>query len=249
MRTLIFTILLFSQTLVYSIETITPNVIQIAVTGIPEKPEENAGSWTYDFFKELESRYSVEIQFHVVPFDQSWALGSQDRVDVVATGVTALPERNAEGSTFSLPYLQVKRGLRIHAQDQAIFHTITDFVGYRVGAVKGMTALTDLYRRAPEGVEIVVFESWDDMYQSFYAHDIDAVAEGYYVSVDKQVNHNDPNFPMIDDHDLVEGVPEYLVFVVRDASTGVLEAINQLLQEQGFPLKGSLLEKNNPTTP
>jgi ABC-type amino acid transport substrate-binding protein len=220
-----------------ALETLKPEVIKVAVTGIPKANEENASSWTLDFFKAIENQYNVKVEYEVVPFDNSWELASSDHVDVVATGVTSLEERLVEGSTFSLPYLQVKRALRIHAKDQGIFHTISDFVGYRVGAVEGMTALTDLYNRAPEGVEVVVFETWDVMYRSFYANDIDAVAEGYYVSVDKEVNHKETDFPMIDDHDLVEGSPEYLVFVVRNASEGVLEVINKLLQEKGFPLR------------
>lgn len=232
----ILLLLLSLNSTIYAFETIEKNIIQVAVTGIPKENEENAPSWTLDFFKAIEEKYQVAIRFNVVSFDRSWLLASQNQVDVIATGVSALDERKVEGSTFSSAYLQVKRGLRIHAKNQAIFHTIEDFVGYRVGAVEGMTALADLYNRAPEGVEIVVFKNWDEMYQSFYAHEIDAVAEGYYVSVDKEINHKDADFPMVDDHDLVEGSPECLVFVVRDASTGVLEAINQLLQEKGFPL-------------
>lgn len=237
MKAILLVLFLCVYSTINALETLEKNIIQVAVTGIPKENEENAPSWTLDFFKAIEEQYQVKSHFEVVPFDQSWSLSSQNRVDVVATGVSALDERQVDGSTFSLPYLQVKRGLRIHAKDQEIFHTIHDFVGYRVGAVEGMTALADLYHRAPEGVEIVIFKNWDEMYQSFYAYQIEAVAEGYYVSVDKAINHKDADFPMIDDHDLVEGSPEYLVFVVRNASVGVLEAINQVLQEKGFPLK------------
>jgi ABC-type amino acid transport substrate-binding protein len=235
-RKVLFCLFLVFYSFVSALETIEMDVIQVAVTGIPNKNEENAPSWTLDFFKAIEKEYNVKISYKVVPFDQSWTLTSLDHVDVVATGVTALDERLIKGSAFSLPYLQVKRALRIHSNNQDIFHTISDFIGYRVGAVEGMTALKDLYSRAPDGVEIVVFKTWDEMYQSFYASEIEAVAEGYYVSVDKEINHKDIDFPMIDDHDLIEGSPEYLVFVVRNASSGVLEMINQLLQEKGFPL-------------
>lgn len=237
MKLVFLALFLSLHTTMHALETLEQNIIQVAVTGIAKENEENAPSWTLDFFKAIEEQYQVRMQYQVVPFDQSWLLASQSQADVVATGVSAMDDRDTEGSTFSLPYLQVKRGLRIHAKDQALFHTIHDFVGRRVGAVEGMTALSDLYKRAPKGVEIVVFENWDDMYRSFHAYEIDAVAEGYYVSVDKEINHKDADFPMIDDHDLEEGAPEYLVFVVRNASTGVLEAINQLLQERGFPIK------------
>lgn len=237
MRKVLFCLFLGVYSFVYALETIETGVIRVAVTGIPKENEENAPSWTFDFFKAIEDQHNVKIHYKEVPFDQSWTLTSLDHVDVVATGVTALDERRVEGSAFSLPYLQVKRALRIHAKNQDVFHTISDFIGYRVGAVEGMTALKDLYNRAPDGVEIVVFKTWDEMYQSFYASEIEAVAEGYYVSVDKEINHKDTDFPMVDDHDLVEGSPEYLVFVVRNASAGVLEVINRLLQEKGFPLR------------
>lgn len=216
--------------------TLSPGIVKVAVTAIPEENKENAGSWTLDFFREFERRHNLKVEFIVSSFDQSWLLPGEDKVDIVATGVTALIERQSEGASFSQAYLQVKRGLRIHAIDSPLFNTINDFVGYRVGAVKGMTAAIDLYNRAPAGVEVVEFDSWDSMYASFYAHDIQAVAEGYYVSVDRQINHNNPDFPMIDDHDLTEGEPEYLVFVVRDSSKEVLESINHLLNDVGFPI-------------
>jgi ABC-type amino acid transport substrate-binding protein len=237
MKSILLPLFLTFHATIFAFETLKKDTIRIAVTGIPEENGENAPSWTLDFFKAFQQKHNVKVEYEVVPFDASWALASQDQVDIVATGVTALDERQNEDSTFSLPYLQVKRGLRIHAKDQDRFHTINDFVGSRVGAVKGMTSHTDLYNRALEGVEIVVFDSWDAMYESFYAHETDAVAEGYYVSVDKEINHRNVDFPMIDDHDLVEGSPEYLVFVVRNASSGLLEALDQLLQEEGFPLR------------
>lgn len=236
MKSIFLALFLSFQAMIFAFDTLETDIIHVAVTGLPQESGENAPSWTVDFFKAFEQKHNVRVKYEVVPFDGSWTLASQNLVDVVATGVTALDKRQNEGSTFSVPYLQVKRGLRIHAKDQALFHTIHDFVGHRVGAVEGMTALTDLYNRAPEGVEIVVFKSWDEMYESFYAYEIDAVAEGYYVSVDKEINHSNPDYPMIDDHDLIEGSPEYLVFVIRNESTGLLEALNAFLQEQGFPV-------------
>ena len=166
-----------------------------------------------------------------------WSLPALDEVDLVATGVTVLDERRVEGVTFSDSYLQVRRGLRIHADEFDRFETIHDFVGSKVGAVEGMTSLSDLLRRAPDGVDVVVYSSWDDMYMDFYNKQVNAVAEGFYVSVDARINHADPDFPMVDDHDLISGEPEVLSFAVRDASEGLLEAINDLLGKTGFPVK------------
>ena len=61
-------------------------------------------------------------------------------------------------------YSIVKRGLRIHTEDKDKFSTINDFVGYRVGAVKGMTSYIDLLNRTPVGVEIIAPDSFEELY-------------------------------------------------------------------------------------
>ena len=220
----------------FSIETITPGVLKVAVTDIP-KEGDNAPGWTLDFLRLFEKTYGSAIEYVVVPFDKSWELPACDQVDVVATGVTCMESRKTEGVTSSKPYLQVKRALRIHNDEKHLFHTIDDFIGYRVGAVKGMTSLFDLENRAPSGVEIVVFDDWDTMYESFYNREINAVSEGYFFSLNTLINHKDTLYPMIDDHDLEEDKPEFLVFPIRDKSEGVLSAFNDLLEKVGFPIR------------
>lgn len=215
--------------------TLEPGILKVAVTDIPRKGE-NAPGWTLEFLSEFEKTYAVKVQFVVVPFNHSWQLPGEDKVDLAATGITVLDERLHGGMTFSQPYLQVKRGLRIHADQADLFHTIDDFIGYRVGAVGGMTAYHDLVKRAPQGVEIVMYENWNAMYEGFYHRDIQAVAEGYFVSVNSVINHVDEDYPMIDDHDLIPDKSEHLAFAVRNKSDGLLEAINALLNKTGFPI-------------
>jgi len=231
---------------VVAFETLEPGVLKVAVTEIP-KEGENAPGWTLDFLREFERVHHVKVEFSEVSFDKSWLLAGEDKVDLVATGLTILDERRQVESTFSNPYLQVKRGLRIHGDESHLFNSIEDFIGYRIGAVEGMTAYYDLLNRAPPGIEIVVFDSWNSMYDSFYNREIQAVAEGYYVSVNSIINHTDENYPMIDDHDLLPGQPEHLAFAVRNKSSGLVEAINDLLELTGFPIRSEWkTSKQNP---
>lgn len=227
--------LVFGMGTIHALETLEPGILKVAVTDIPHKGE-NAPGWTLEFLREFEKTYEVKVQFIVVPFNNSWQLPGKDKVDLAATGITVLDERRHTEMTFSTPYLQVKRGLRIHADQADLFNTIYDFIGYRVGVVGGMTAYHDLVNRAPQGVEIVVYESWNEMYDGFYNREVQAVAEGYFVSVNSEINHTDENYPMIDDHDLVPDQPEHLAFAVRNKSYGLLEAINELLNKTGFPI-------------
>ncbi|MBA3816753.1 MAG: transporter substrate-binding domain-containing protein [Parachlamydiaceae bacterium] len=225
----------FCVNTVNAFDTLEPGILKVAVTDIPSEGE-NAPGWTLAFLREFEQAYDVKVQFVVVPFDNSWLLPANHEVDVAATGISVVGERENIGTTFSTPYLQVKRGLRIHGDNTHLFQTINDFIGFQVGTVEGMTAYTDLVNRAPQGVNIVVYDSWNSMYEAFHNRKIQAVAEGYYVSVNTDINHSDENYPMIDDHDLIPGQPENLAFAVRNDSVGLLEAINDLLYKTGFPI-------------
>ena len=138
-----------------AIQTLEPGVVKIAVTSTtvtdPLDPEE----WMYRYAERLGRELGLRVEWHVVPFDKSWELAGKDVVDVVATNLASFPDRVSPGGTFSAPFLYEQRALRIRAADRARYRTIADFVGKKVGAVKGMAAERDLLRRAPPGVQIV----------------------------------------------------------------------------------------------
>ena len=128
--------------------------MKIAVTSNtatdPLDPEE----WMYRYAERLASELKMRAEWHVVPFDKSWALAGKDVVDVVATNLASFPDRVSPLGTFS-SFLYEQRALRIRAADRT--HTgpsPTSWAG-RLGAVKGMAAARDLLRRAPQGVQIV----------------------------------------------------------------------------------------------
>lgn len=218
------------------VTTIEPGTLTVAVTGICMEDAPHHNCWVYQVLSSFAKEKDLELKFVEVPFDNSWELASNDIVDITATGVTPLQERVQDGATFSDYYSIVKRGLRIRAEDADRFHEISDFVGYRVGAVKGMTSELDLRNRAIEGVDIVTAGTFGEVYEMFHAKEIDAVAEGYYVFPgEEDINQLDPYYPMIDPHDLVPGEIEGNTFVIRNESKGLLEAINAFIEEKGLP--------------
>ena len=115
-------------------------------------PEE----WMYRYAERLARDLGLRVDWQVLPFDKSWELAGKDVVDVVATNLASFPDCVSPGGTFSAPFLYEQRALRIGVADQAQYRTIADFVGRKVGAVKGMAAERDLLRRAPPGVQIVL---------------------------------------------------------------------------------------------
>jgi ABC-type amino acid transport substrate-binding protein len=177
------------------------------------------------------------VRWVVVPFDESWKRAGQGEVDLVATNVASFPDRVSAGGTFSAPFLYERRALRIHPTGAGRYHVIGDLVGKRVGAVKGMAAERDVRRRAPEGVHVVTTGSFAELYEQFDAGRLDAIAEAEYYALDGTVipSHG-PEVVLIDLHDLNQGEREESVFVVRDASTGLLAAVNAFIARTRFPL-------------
>jgi polar amino acid transport system substrate-binding protein len=217
--------------------TITPGVVTIAVTSTtvvdPLDPEE----WMYRYAARLGQDLGLRVDWHIVPFDKSWELAGKDVVDVVATNVASFPDRVSPGGTFSAPFLHEQRALRIRAADRSQYRTIADFVGKKVGAVRGMAAERDLARRAPSGVQIVSTTTFPELYAQFGAGQLDAVAQAEYFTLDGRVIPSyPPDIALIDHHDLNPGQREESVFVVRDKSTRLLEAVNAFVARTPFPL-------------
>ena len=220
-----------------AIQTIEPGVVKIAVTGTtttdPLDPEE----WMYRYANHLARDLDLRVEWHVVPFDKSWALAGTNVVDVVATNLANFPDRVSPGGTFSAPFLYEQRALRIRAADRSRYRTILDFAGKKVGAVKGMAAERDLLRRAPAGVQIVSTTTFPELYAQFAAGQLDAVAQAEYFALDGRVIPSyGPDIALIDHHDLNPGQREESVFVVRDQSTGLLAAVNAFVARTPFPL-------------
>jgi hypothetical protein len=144
-------------------------------------------------------------------------LAGKDVVDVVATNLASFPDRVSPGGTFSAPFLYEQRALRIRAADRTQYLTIADFVGKKVGAVKGMAAERDLLKRAPQGVQIMSTTTFPELYAQFAAGQLDAVAQAEYFALDGRVIPSyGPDLALIDHHDLNPGQREESVFVVRD---------------------------------
>ena len=191
----------------------------------------------YRYAERLTSDLGLGAEWAVVPFDKSWELAGRDVVDVVATNLASFPDRVSPGGTFSAPFLHEQRALRIRAADRARYRTITDFVGRKVGAVKGMAAERDLIRRAPPGVTVVSTTTFPELYEQFAAGKLDAIAQAEYFALDGRVIPSyGPDIALVDHHDLYPGQREESVFVVRDKSAGLLAAVNAFIARTPFPL-------------
>ena len=219
------------------IETLQPGVLKVAVTKSNSTDPYQSQTWIREYVERFAAEQELEIDWVVVPFNQSWLLASNDEVDLVATNVANFPDRASEGASWSSPFLYERRALRIHPEDEGRYAHINDFVGKTVGVVYGMAAERDVDRRAPEGVIVWRTESFEQLYAAFDAGEVDAIAEAEYYALDGEVipSHGG-DVVLIDHHDLNPGQREESVFVIRDRSVNLLEAINAFIAETRFPL-------------
>jgi ABC-type amino acid transport substrate-binding protein len=219
-----------------AIQTLQPGSIRIAITGNATS-DLDPEAWMNRYAERLATDLGLRPEWKVVPFDKSWELAGKGDVDVVATNLASFPDRVSPGGTFSRPFLYEQRALRIRSTDRSRYTTIADFRGQRVGAVTGMAAHRDLLKRAPEGVEVVAAGTFPDLYAMFDKGELQAVAQAEYFTLDGRVIPSyTSDLALIDHHDLNPGQREESVFVVRDASTGLLEAVNAFVQRTPFPL-------------
>ncbi len=216
--------------------TLVPGVITVAITGnATDRLDPEA--WMNRYAERLVADLGMKAVWKVVPFDKSWELAGKDVVDLVATNLANFPDRRSPGGTFSAPFLYEQRALRIRAADKAKYRTIADFTGRKVGAVTGMAAHRDLLKRAPAGVVVVAAGTFPELYALFDKGALDAVAQAEYFALDGRIIPSyGPEVTLIDHHDLNPGQREESVFVVRDRSTGLLDAVNAFVRRTPFPL-------------
>jgi ABC-type amino acid transport substrate-binding protein len=217
--------------------TIVPGVLTVAVTtGSPSSPYDSQ-LWIRRYVERFAAEQGLAISWIVVPFNESWARAGRGEVDLVATNVASFPDRVSPGGTFSAPFLYERRALRIHPADRGRYAHINDFTGRRVGVVEGMAAERDVRRRAPAGLSIVTAATFPELYAMFDRGEVDAIAEAEYYGLDGGVipSHG-PEVVLIDLHDLTEGQREESVFVVRDQSTNLRDAVNAFIARTPFPL-------------
>ena len=219
------------------IELLEPGVLTVAVTTENPTSEFEPQLWIRRYVEAFAAEQQLTIRWVVVPFNESWLLASNDEVDLVATNVANFPDRASDGASWSAPFLYEQRALRIRPEDADRFAHIDDFIGHTVGVVNGMAAERDVDRRAPEGVNVYRTQSFKELYDEFDAGNLDAIAEAEYFALDGEIipSYGD-DVLLIDHHDLNPGHREESVFVVRDRSRGLLEAINAFIAKTPFPL-------------
>ena len=218
------------------ITTLEDGVLTVAVTGICKDNSPHHNCWVYKIFSTFAEKNNLSLVLKNVAFDKSWQLAGTDKVDVVATGITPLPDRNLGRASYGNVYSIVKRGIRIKRENANKFRVIADFSGQSLAAVKGMTSEKDLRNRATKDITVITPDTWEELYTLFHEDKVAGIAEGFYTFPDDTDDINsDDSSVIVDIHDLQPGELEGNRFVVRNGSTNLRDRLNEYVESLGLP--------------
>ena len=82
----------------HHIKTIKPGTLKVGVTGICTDDSPHHKCWVYKILSRFAKKYHLKLKIVIVPFYKSWEAAANNQLDVVATGITPLPERAVEGA-------------------------------------------------------------------------------------------------------------------------------------------------------
>lgn len=176
-------------------------------------------------------------------FDGIWALPGMDEspvCDIAAAGITRLDSRKVgDGGSWSDAYFQVNRSLLVRSAERQVFDDHASLAGKKIVVTRGSTADIDAQTRYPDCTLLYVDEVAIGQHdQQAYVvktllatREVDAFGEGdvsnHYLR-DTYGKDVEGGLVLADIHP-IDGPDETFSFVVRNASSGLLDRLNAFI--------------------
>ena len=174
------------------------------------------------------------------PFDGIWTLPGTNVCDIAGAGIMQRDDRPAgPGSSWSDPYFQVERSLVVRAAEKAAFDNYQTLTGKKIVVTRGSTADIDAQTCYPRCTIQFVDEIAKDqpdaqeyIVKTLIAnHQADGFGEGdvsnRYLR-DKYGKDVEGGLALADVHPIGR-MTETFNFIVRNASAGVLDRLNDFI--------------------
>jgi ABC-type amino acid transport substrate-binding protein len=174
------------------------------------------------------------------PFKDIWTWPGKNECDVAGAGVMRRDDRQTGScASWSDSYFEVDRSLLVRAEDKAAFDDHVGLDGKKIVVTRGSTADIDAQDRYPHcEIQFVdkVAEGHPDAQEYIVKtllakHDADAFGEGDVSNrylADKYGKDVAGGLALADVH-AIDGLTETFNFIVRNASSGVLDRLNSFI--------------------
>lgn len=237
-----------------AVTTLVPGEVRVCLfpTFPPFDAMDETGAWRgwdVDYISHFAATLNLRfVPVEVAHYDEFWLEPGRDRCDIAASGISDLAVRRAQTGAlagWSVHYYSVARAFGV--RPGAKLDDICDLAGKTVMVVKGSTAEVDLRSRAAQaGISTITVDGTsDDVANARRVAENRPGAEAYafgsglgsvqYLSRQFGLEVAWPHCLMMPDGHLRQ---EPFSFVVRSASTGLLEALNAYIQNPAHPYPG-----------
>jgi polar amino acid transport system substrate-binding protein len=177
-----------------------------------------------DLMQEIADRLDLTLEVVEVGFDglQSGATLAAGQCDVGAAAMTISEER-AENLNFSDPYYDSLQSLIVLADSDV--SSLEDVAGESIGVQRGTTGAAYAEENAPEGTQIIDFDSGPDIFTAMQAGQIVAGVQDLPVNLEQV--ENDDSFQIVEEFD----TGEQYGFAAAIGNDSLVDAINETLAE------------------
>jgi polar amino acid transport system substrate-binding protein len=141
-----------------------------------QNAEGETEGFDYDVVSAMGDELGLGVEFVTTPFDGIIPALVAGNCDMIASAMTITDER-AEQVNFTEPYFDADQSLLVLAENEDSLATLDDLAGKRIGVQSGTTGATYAEENAPEGTEIIEFQTGDEMFPALTSGDIDAALQ------------------------------------------------------------------------
>ena len=165
----------------------------------------------------------LELEFISTGFDAitSGSAMASDQCDIAASAITITGERE-ENIDFSSPYFDASQSLLVK-KDSGLA-TLEDFVGRNLGVQSGTTGEAYAQDNAPEGVELISFESGGELFVALESGNIEGILQDLPVNGYRTID--DDSVEVVETYSTGE---EYGFAVEEEGKESLLQAVNDAL--------------------
>lgn len=173
--------------------------------------------------KAIAEELGVELEIKDMRFDGLLAALVADKIDFIIAGMNPTPER-AKSVDFSKEYYVEEQRVLIKKEDQDQFKTKEDLKGLKIGAQK--SSVQEGIAKGIEGADLKLLPKITDLVLELTNNKVKAVVLSRPVA-EAYVKSNDDLVSL----DLSLGQEEGVAIAVNKGNKGLLEAINQTLDQ------------------
>lgn len=180
-----------------------------------------------DLMKAVADKLGLEAEFRDTDFDGIFAALAAGNCDVIASSVSITDEREEEND-FTEGYFEINQSMLVRKGEESTLKDFASLKGKTIG-VQSETTGADFAMEEAEKVdaEVKEFTGADELFTALKAKQVDAVVQDFPINAYHAENTGETVVSATFEAD----EPEQYGFVVKKGNAGLLEAIDEALEE------------------